>query len=228
MLRRFGRENLLGILLLAAFFILSTRGVRQVVAVQKQEGEIIVIDAGHGGEDPGKVGVDGILEKEINLAISKKLKRCLEKENRRVIMTREDENGLYEEGSDHKKLEDMRKRCEKIDAANPQLTVSIHQNSYTQESVCGPQVFYFTHSSEAEKIANAIQEALNEELKIERPRQCKANDTYYLLKHTKTPVVIVECGFLSNRTEAEKLNTQVYQQDVAEAICKGILSYMQK
>lgn len=121
----------------------------------------------------------------------------------------------------------MRKRCEKIDGANPVFTVSIHQNSYTEESVHGPQVFYFTHSAEAEALAKCLQETLNTYLAVDRPREAKANDTYYLLKKTKSPTVIVECGFLSNREEASKLITEAYQQKVAEAVGEGVMKYLE-
>lgn len=102
----------------------------------------------------------------------------------------------------------MRARCAIIDEAGAELTVSVHQNSYPAESVRGPQVFYHAQSSEGQKAAACLQEALNQELSITRPREIKANNTYYILKKTKTPVVIAECGFLSNYEEAEKLTNE--------------------
>lgn len=215
----------MGVMLLAAAILLATGGMKQVAMQVQGTGQTIVIDAGHGGEDPGKVGVGGALEKDVNLAISKKLQKCLEKEGIRAVMTREDENGLYTGEAANKKQDDMKNRCAKIDGANPVFTVSIHQNSYTEASVHGPQVFYYTHSAEAEALAGYIQEAMNADL-ADRPRETKANDTYYLLKKTKSPTVIVECGFLSNPEEAAKLVTEEYQQKVAEAVCKGILGYL--
>lgn len=108
----------------------------------------------------------------------------------------------------------------------PFLAVSIHQNSYTESSVKGPQVFFYESSAQGRELAAALQEALNEMLEIERPREIKANDSYYLLRKTKSPTVIVECGFLSNPEEAEKLVTDAYQETVAEAVCSGILNYI--
>lgn len=223
-------ETYLGILLLVGVLLLSSGAFtedEQMAASAEAKEITIAIDAGHGGDDPGKVGINKVLEKEINLAISKKLEACLKKQKIRVEMTRQSDEGLYDASSRNKKQEDMRRRCEKIDQADPLFTVSIHQNSYTSESVHGPQVFYYTHSTEGQEIAKSIQDALNEGLQVDRPREIKANDTYYLLKKTKKPTVIVECGFLSNESEAALLATEEYQEKVAQAICQGILGYLQ-
>lgn len=223
-------ETYLGILLLVGVLLLSSGAFAedgQMAASAEAKEITIAIDAGHGGDDPGKVGINKVLEKEINLAISKKLESCLKKQKIKVEMTRQSDEGLYDASSTNKKQEDMRRRCEKIDQADPLFTVSIHQNSYTSESVHGPQVFYYTHSTEGQEIAKSIQDALNEGLQVDRPREIKANDTYYLLKKTKKPTVIVECGFLSNESEAALLATEEYQEKVAQAICQGILAYLQ-
>lgn len=220
-------ETVMGIMLLAAALLLATGGVKQAASQRAQDaGRTVVVDPGHGGDDPGKVGVNGEREKDVNLAVAKKLKELLESKGFAVVMTREDENGLYAADAVNKKQDDMRKRCDIIDGANAALTVSIHQNSYHQESVKGPQVFYYKNSAEAEALAGYIQESLNTGLSVERPREMKANDTYYLLKRTKIPTVIVECGFLSNHEEAVKLVTEEYQQKVAEAVCEGIQGYL--
>lgn len=166
------------------------------------------------------------MEKDINLAIAKKLKSRLEAQGFRIVMTREEDTGLYDESSSNKKQQDMQRRCSMIDEAEPVFTVSIHQNSYSSESVCGPQVFYYSQSADGKSVAEAIQSALNNGLAVERPRETKANDTYYLLKRTKAPTVIVECGFLSNREEEAKLVTEEYQERVAQAIGDGIGAYL--
>ena len=237
-------ETVLGVLLLSGLLLLSTKGVERVknqnlhmvsqdTAIQQEtiETELpkytVVIDAGHGGEDPGKIGINDALEKDINLSIAKKLKTCLEKENVRVVMTRENEEGLYKEGDSNKKQADMSARCDIIHDAEADLTVSVHQNSYTSEVVSGPQVFYHAQSVEGERAARLLQDALNTRLAIARPREIKANNTYYILKKTKTPVVIAECGFLSNSAEAAKLVTEAYQQQVAEALAEGVLKFLE-
>lgn len=186
----------------------------------------IVLDAGHGGFDPGKIGVDGQKEAEINLAITLKVKDYLEANDVKVVMTRETAEGLYDEGADNKKVQDMKRRIELMEEAKPLATVSIHQNSYTEEYVNGAQVFYYGESKEGEKLADLLQEALREYLNPQNHRQKKANNSYYLLKKTQIPTVIVECGFLSNEKEAKLLADEEYQDKVAWAIHMGIMQYV--
>ena len=175
------------------------------------------------GDDPGKIGINDVKEKEVNLKIAKELEKLLQKEGVKVIMTRKDDGGLYQKSSKSKKVEDMRKRCEIITKAKPVFTVSIHQNSYPDESVKGAQVFYYGQSQEGKKLAETLQQTLVEQLDPQNHRQAKANESYFLLKKTPSPTVIVECGFLSNYEEAELLETEEYQKKVAEAVKTGIL-----
>ena len=186
----------------------------------------IVLDPGHGGDDPGMIGESGINEKKLNLIYAKKLQTLLEAKGYRVVLTRETEEGLYDADAAHKKAQDMQRRVAIIAEEAPLITVSIHQNSYTDPGVKGPQVFYYEHSEEGRKAASCIQDALNTMLDVGRPREIKANDTYYLLKRTKSAVLIVECGFLSCPEEEEKLNQESYQQMVAEAVCAGAADYL--
>lgn len=199
----------------------SGRGV-----LQKERVFRVVIDAGHGGIDPGKVGINGAEEKDINLEIALLVKQYLELQDVEVIMTRETEEGLYDANADNKKVQDMKRRIEIIDEKDPALTVSIHQNSYPEEYVKGAQVFYYTGSTEGQRLAELLQDSLVERLDSENHRQIKANDSYYLLKKTASPIVIVECGFLSNGEEAQKLCDKSYQQRVAWAVHVGILQYL--
>lgn len=186
----------------------------------------VVIDAGHGGSDPGKVGINGVLEKDINLAIAERLKVFLEANDVEVIMTREEDIGLYTEGANNKKVQDMKKRIEIIENKKPDIVVSIHQNSYHQESIKGAQVFYYDGSSEGEELAGIMQNQLVKGLDPENHRVEKANDSYYLLKKTSVPIIIVECGFLSNNSEAALLATKEYQEKVAWEMHLGILQYL--
>lgn len=185
----------------------------------------IVLDPGHGGDDPGMIGSSGINEKVLNLIYAKKVKALLEEQGYRVVMTRETEEGLYDAHESNKKAQDMQRRVEIISDTKPLLTVSIHQNCYPDPSVSGPQVFYFQHSVEGERLAACIQEAMNTELKIARPRVHKENTSYYILKRSESVTVIVECGFLSCPQEEAKLQEESYQDQVAQAICDGIMSY---
>lgn len=186
----------------------------------------VVIDAGHGGNDPGKIGINGAEEKEINLQIAEKLAKYLKANDVRVIMTRESDEGLYDADASNKKVQDMKRRIALIEEAAPQITVSIHQNSYPEEYVHGAQVFFYTGSREGEELAESIQRQLVEKVDPGNKRQVKANDSYYLLKKTGVPIVIVECGFLSNGEEAEKLCSDEYQEELAWAIHMGILQYL--
>lgn len=224
-------KKYLSILAVFAFACVLWAGhmqLRQTSADKKEEPKYkIVLDAGHGGFDPGKVGINGALEKDINLAITKKLKSLLEKENIEIVMTRTEDMGLYDVGSKSKKTQDLEARCALIGEENPLCTIGIHQNSFTDESVKGPQVFYYHTSNEGMQLAQAIQTQMNEDLEIEKPREVKDNGTYYMLKKSPSLTVLVECGFISNQAEAELLAGEEYQQKVAEAICKGILNYIE-
>lgn len=193
---------------------------------KNQDNRCIVIDAGHGSWDPGKIGVSGSLEKDINLSIAWKLKSLLETEGYEVIMTRTEDDSLSDNSSADNKAEDMRQRCSIIEKANPVFTVSIHQNSYTAEEVRGAQVFYYGQSEDGAKIASAIQKSLIKRVDPENHRVEKANESYYLLKKTSSPTIIVECGFLSNTQEEKLLNQEEYQNEVAWAVYMGILIYL--
>lgn len=212
--------------LLIALVILCATNLKDITSAQGTGDKVIVVDAGHGGVDPGKVGVNNVLEKDINLRVAKLLKEKLEAEGFTVVMTRDSDAGLYNEGDSNKKISDMKTRCKIISESECLLTVSIHQNSYHEESVSGPQVFYFSSSKKGEELARTIQQSLVESLSPPKVRTEKPNDSYYLLKNVSCPVVIVECGFLSNWNEATLLCDEVYQERIAGAICKGILDYI--
>ena len=192
----------------------------------KQEKLCVVIDAGHGGDDPGKVGINGANEKDINLEIAELVKVFLEANDITVVMTRESDDGLYDADAPNKKVQDMKRRIALIDETAPALMVSIHQNSYPEEYVHGAQVFYYSGSTQGKRLAESIQTELVGRVDPENKRQVKANDSYYLLKKTGIPIVIVECGFLSNGAEAEKLCSPGYQERIAWAIHIGILRYL--
>ncbi len=214
-------------ILLVSMAYLAREAARLTGGKAVQQKEIcIVVDAGHGGKDPGKVGTDGCLEKDINLQIAKKVRTYLEAADIRVVMTREDDSGLYDADASRKKVQDMKRRVEMIHEAAPALTVSIHQNSYGEAYVKGAQVFYYANSQKSKALAEQIQNRLNGKLDPENRRQAKANDSYYLLKKTDSPIVIVECGFLSNPEEAAKLQDPVYQDRCAWQIVMAILQYL--
>ena len=211
----------IGVLLFLIALIYGGHRLSVVVASNiLQDEKIVVIDAGHGGDDPGKIGINNALEKEINLQIAKEIKKSLEKAGITVVMTRENDSSLK-----NSKAEDMRERVKIIDESKAKIAVSIHQNSFPSEAEKGAQVFYFSESEEGVKIAQILQNHLKI-LDPENKREIKENNSYFLLKRTKTPTVIVECGFLSNWAEAEKLTETEYQKEIAQVISEGILAYM--
>lgn len=224
--------KILTLLLVLAMVVVARESVQFVSTIeehtkkafQKNGGEItIVVDAGHGGIDPGKIGVNNALEKDINLAIALKLERNLKENGINVVMTRTDDNGLYNETDSNKKVRDMKNRLAIIEEAKPALAVSIHQNSYPDATVSGVQVFYYKDSVKSKDAAEIMQAQLIRTLKPKKERVAKNNSSYYLLKKTSVPIVIVECAFMSNPTEAELLTQEDFQEKVAWAIYMGIM-----
>ena len=192
----------------------------------EQKQAVVVIDPGHGGTDPGKVGIDGQLEKDINLAVAKKLKTYLEASDVKVVLTRDVDTGLYSSKDTHKKMADMKKRCQLIEEAKPDLVISIHQNSFEDNSSCGPQVFYYEVSDAGKELASSVLGALNTSLCVAKPRSIKPNKEYFILKKSTSPTVIVECGFLSNPAETLLLTDKNYQDYLAHAIYIGVTDYL--
>lgn len=230
-MKKYRIELTMACLLLVCFYLLSRQAA--VISVnqtergtQKAARPLILVDAGHGGSDPGMIGVGGLEEKGINLSISLLLRDTLEKSGYSVIMTREEDEGLYDSSAANKKAQDMQRRIAMIREHMPVLSVSIHQNSYHDAGVHGPQVFYYESSVEGKKLAEAVQSSLNDLLEVDRPRKVKGNTSYYLLKRSSGTLVIVECGFLTNPEEAQKLQTKEYQEKVAAAVSEGIRTYL--
>lgn len=228
-MKRLMWEEVCGLLMLLMVFLAVKLGSVQVVSAETarvQENPVVVIDAGHGGNDPGKVGVDGSLEKDINLQIAIRLKEYLEQSDIDVVMTRDEDVGLYTAEDSRKKMADMQNRCKLINETAPELVVSIHQNSYHEEYVSGGQVFYYKDSAEGKRLAETLQKRFSYVLGDENRRQAKANGNYYLLLHVKSPIVIAECGFLSNRKEAALLQQEEYQDKLAWTLHMGIMEYL--
>lgn len=185
----------------------------------------IIIDPGHGGNDPGKIGVAGTLEKDINLTIAFYLKEILEAQDIEVIMTRDEDKDLATTSKNFK-ASDMKERVALMQESNADAVISIHQNSYTDPKVYGAQCFYYANSKEGEALASILQEQIINSTNQTKIREIKSNSDYYLLKHSPLPTVIVECGFLSNPEEETLLLTNEYQRRMAWAIHLGILQYL--
>lgn len=230
-LRKYRMELIMACLLLISFYFLSRQAAAVSVWMNSEEVEkkenVIVLDPGHGGSDPGMIGIDGLEEKNINLSVTLLLKEKLEEKGYTVVLTREEDKGLYDESAQNKKAQDLQRRIALIDETAPALTVSSSEQLH-DPAVKGPQIFYYETSPEGKELAAVLQERLNVMLEVERPREIKGNTSYYLLKRSKSILVIAECGFLTNPEEAELLQTKEYQEKVAAALAEGIHSYLQK
>ena len=187
----------------------------------------VVIDPGHGGNDPGGIGVSGVLEKDVNLSVALFLKANLESQGMEVIMTRDTDKALYSsESSTNKKKEDLAKRIEIITETNPDFVLCIHQNIFTDAKYSGAQVFYYQESEESARLAACLQAQLIAGVDPDNTRVPKSNMNYYILKNSPVPIVIVECGFLTNAEEEAKLGTEEYQRKLAWNIYLGTMRYL--
>lgn len=192
----------------------------------------IILDPGHGGEDGGAVGVDGIVEKDINLAISLKLQNFLEASGYKVIMTREKDTAIYDDNLKtlrEKKRSDLRNRMGIINKSKEEektVFVSIHQNKFPDSKYFGTQIFYSVNDSKSENLANKIKDSVTGLLQPENDREIKpATNKIFLLHNAHIPAVIAECGFISNPEEAAKLKSEKYQNQMAFSIYCGIVNY---
>lgn len=221
-------------LVLLASILTTDQSVKVMKSFFSAEGKeaddrpVIVIDPGHGGRDPGKVGVNKALEKDINLSVALKLKSLLELNDIKVIMTREEDIGLYSESDRNKKQADLNNRVDIIHSNNADLAISIHQNSFVEEYVKGAQVFYYSKSDKGKRLAEMIQAQLKKTIKDDNHRKAKANNNYYMLTKTECPLVIVECGYLSNVKEAELLLDEEYQEKMAWGIHLAVMQFINK
>lgn len=192
----------------------------------------IIIDAGHGGEDGGAVGVDGIVEKDVNLAIALKLKDLLKASGYKITMTRDTDTAIYDDDAKtlrEKKRSDLRNRMDIMNKnkESDTLFVSIHQNKFPNEKYFGTQIFYSVNDEKSKDLATKIRESVTGLIQPQNKREIKpANNKIFLLNNAKIPSVIVECGFLSNREEAKKLSDEKYQSQMAFSIFCGITNYL--
>ena len=192
-------------------------------------GKTIIVDAGHGGEDGGTQSSAGVLEKDINLAVSLKLGTILRLMGYTVVYTRSEDKLQY--GADavkqrQKKVSDIHYRMNIIKNYPGAVFLSIHQNYYAQSKYYGAQVFYSKNNEKSQLIADSLQKNLREYLQKDNDRQIKASGTdVYLLYHTTTPAVMVECGFMSNPGEALLLSYDGYQKKLSLAIAAGLEDY---
>lgn len=197
----------------------------------KNEKPVIIIDAGHGGEDGGTVSSSGIIEKDINLNIALKICRILDLYGFETVMIRSDDRLIYDSDCSsirEKKVSDIHNRMSVVERYPNSIFLSIHQNHFDQSKYCGAQVFYSKNNAASKIIAECIQSSIVSKLQPENTRLVKPSGSeIYLLYHAKSPAVMVECGFLSNGAEAQLLNDNEYQTKMAVAIIQGVFTYLE-
>ncbi|TCO74974.1 N-acetylmuramoyl-L-alanine amidase CwlD [Marinisporobacter balticus] len=214
------------------FAVVGIFCVHKVLEVSKLKtlDKVIIIDAGHGGIDGGTVGENGSIESHVNLEIALKLRELLEQEGAIVLLTREDNVGLYSDTGTirNKKNEDLKNRKKLREESNGDIFISIHMNSFQETKYYGAQTFYPKNSDESKRLAERIQEELIRVLDNDNKRVAKEKSDIYLLKTCSIPTVLVECGFLSNPMEEKLFQDPKYQEKVAWSMYIGILRYFQE
>lgn len=218
-------------LVLTVVCILKIREVsEETISYMPITNKTIVLDAGHGGIDSGASNDDKtIYEKDVNLAITLKLKELIEASGGLVILTRDDDSSLYEESENktirQKYNENLKNRKKIADDSNADMFVSIHLNYFTESKYSGAQTFYPDGMDDSKVLAKSIQDELKRVVDDSNNRVIKPRNNLYLLKNCKMPSVLIECGFLSNEKEAKLLNDEKYQEKIAWSIYAGIQKY---
>ncbi|WP_295209577.1 N-acetylmuramoyl-L-alanine amidase [Ruminococcus sp.] len=229
-------QSLLCCAVIGAFAVICWYGRESGQAVMtaakvgtSMEKPVVVIDPGHGGMDGGCVSVDGTAEKGINLAISESLRDSLRLLGYDVICTRESDVSIYDKGTEglgEQKKSDMKNRLSIFSKYSEGISVSIHQNQFTDSKYSGAQMFYSAKNTEGQRLAGVMQQQFVSLLQPDNMRETKpVGDELYLLNNTDNPAVMIECGFLSNPEEAAKLESAEYQKQVAFTVLTGITEY---
>lgn len=190
----------------------------------------VIVDAGHGGDDGGAIGIDGTIEKDINLDIALKLEKILKFYGFNVIMTRTQDVMTCDDGLDSlrkRKISDIHNRFELMRKNPDAIFISVHQNKFEDSSQHGTQVFYSGNDERSKELAEAIQTSVTLTLQRKNDRVVKKSGSgIYLLYHAKIPAVLVECGFISNSDEVKKLKDESYRMKLAILIADGLLKYL--
>lgn len=204
------------IFILSLCFLLSLTCVRASLPLT---GKTIILDIGHGGDDPG-TSYQNILEKDLNLAIGLELEKELSRNGASVILTREGDYDLSSPNAHRRKKSDFDNRIDLINKSKANVYLSIHINYLEDTSYYGGQIFYY--GEENKKLAEFLQSEFNT---ISYPRSIKPMPNIYMYRRLKIPGVLVECGFISNKKEREKLITPAYQKEIAKVLTKGLVNY---
>ena len=195
------------------------------------EEKIVIIDAGHGGEDCGAIGVNGVYEKDLNLEIAMSLGDMLQEKGFAVVYTRTEDKMLYKEEENIKgirKLSDLKNRCAIAERYPEALFVSVHMNSFGSSKYSGLQVYYSDNEETSYGLAESIQRNVRENIQPKNNRVVKTGENIYVLENINNPAVLIECGFLSNSDECKKLSEKEYQKQLSFSIVCGIIEYVEK
>lgn len=210
--------------------MLLSRGATAVQTIQNRpdEGTVVVIDAGHGGEDGGAVSQSGEYESHINLQFALRVRDLLRLLGQRVILTRAEDISLSTEGATiaARKVSDIRNRVNLVETTQNALLVSIHQNHFPESKYRGAQVFYAS-GGESRALAERLQSLLTTQVDPKNHRLSKPAENIYLMQHVSCTAVLVECGFLSNPQEEALLRDADYQKRICAAVCIGILQHLE-
>ena len=225
------------------FFICFSLGVYAIIDLQRPNNikeditvnatpitnKVVIIDAGHGLPDQGAVGFNGTTEQAINLSIALKLQKIIEQSGAKVILTRSDENGIYSLDSSsirNKKVRDIKNRVEIGNNSNAYVFISIHLNKYPPSEIYrGWQTFYQKSNEDSKNLATILQSSIDKNIEFDNNRSPLPISNVYIMDHVTVPSVIIECGFLSNKEEAELLKTDNYQNKLAWGIYTGLQEY---
>lgn len=224
------KKHIIVIFICISAFIITFFGIKEYESCQTFGGSVfrVVLDAGHGEPDGGAVGVSGVVEKDINLAIVQKLQEVLESKGFETILTRSGDSGLQDESAEtirKMKVSDMNKRLDIMKNSNADMFLSIHMNSFSDKSVKGLHIFYDKNHPEIEELAKSIQCKMGEVTGAETHTVKTADEKLFLMKNPPMPAILVECGFLSNPDEEKKLANDEYQSKLAWAIASAIENY---
>lgn len=201
------------------------------VAYPLKSERTIILDAGHGGEDCGAIGKNGVFEKDLNLLIANELGRQLTELGYRVLYTREQDRLLYNEEENIKglrKIYDLKNRVKFAQAYEDAIFISIHMNAFSDEKYSGLQVFYSKNHELSQVLANSIQSQVREKIQEGNRRSVKEGVGLYLMENLYCPAILIECGFLSNAYECQKLCEKEYQNKLSFSILCGIISVIEK
>ncbi len=219
------------IIIFGVIAITAERSVKTNATPLSQK-PVIIIDAGHGGEDGGTQAADGTLEKNINLSIALKIEKILTRYGFDTVMIRNTDKMIYDDsvtGVRNKKSSDLHNRMDIMKKYPGSVFLSIHQNHFSESKYNGAQVFYCKNQPGSAELADSIQKRIVSDLQNDNTRQITpCNSSVYLIYNAATTAVMVECGFLSNKAEAQKLSDNTYQYEMALAISKGLMNYLQQ